>query len=269
MRLLLALLLLASPALGQQKGLLDAPFLAGSSYQSLPLAGMLAWWKADSFPSTTTNLAPVGNTTNSTQWIDSAPGNLYTLSQRVVANRPVYDTTNIFFTLRNNFGQQMPCVLFAGRWLSNTTIPITLSTNFTIFMEVIQNAGVDTCIMGSSTVNRQLRANRATANTWSFYEGATEVVSAAYTSAQGTNKLSTCRRTSGKVEFFDNLINKGPNTAAAATAVFDQVGGSTGGSGVSSLDGTIQEIVIYTNAMSDAAIGSLYTNYFRPRWHLP
>lgn len=269
MRLLLASLLCAGTAFGQQKGLLDAPFLAGGTTKSLSLAGMLAWWKADSFPITTTNLAPVGNTTNNMQWVDSASGGIYSLIQRVAANRPLYDLTNTFFNLRNNFGQQMPCVLFAGNFLSNSTTPITLSTNFTIFMAVIQNAGSDSCVLGSSSLNRQLRANRSSGNTWSFFDGTTEAVSTAYTSTQTTNKLSTCRRTSGKIEFFDNLINKGPNTAAAVTTVFDQVGGSTGGSGVASWNGTFQEIVIYTNALSDAAIGSLYTNYFKPRWNLP
>lgn len=269
MRPLLLILLFCLGATAQDLSFLNLPLLAQSQAAQLPLTGMLAWYKADSFATTTTNLTPVGNTTNGTQWIDSAPGNLYTLSQRVAAMRPVYDLTNNFFIPVNNLGQTMPCILFAGTWLSNTTIPITLSANFTIFMAVIQNSGSDSCILGSSTVNRQLRANRSAANTWSFFDGATEVVSAAYTSTQTTNKLSTCRRTGGNIEFFDNLINKGPNTAANATTVFDEVGASTGGSGTANYNGTMQEIVIYTNALSDAVIGSLYTNYFRPRWRLP
>jgi hypothetical protein len=262
-RSLLLILLFCLGAHAQDLSFLNLPLLAQSQAAQLPLTGMLAWFKADSFPTTTTNLTPVGNTTNNTQWIDSAPGHIYTLMQRTAADRPLYNLTN---NLQNNLFQAMPCIFFQGNWLSNTTTPITLSTNFTIFVVLKQNATVDNCILGSSTANRQLRANRLNANTWSFFDGASEVVSSAYTSSQTTNRLSTCRRTSGNVEFFDGIINKGPNTASAATTVFDQVCASSGGSGVANYNGTVQEIVIYTNALNDVTIGSLYTNYFKPRW---
>lgn len=255
----LIFLLLSILTASAQLNLLDTAFVANLT-QQVSTNNLLGWWKADSLPSTLTNNSPLGDASIGRQWVDLRnTGNA--MVQTTANSRPTYKTSQ--------FASGLPGVAFNGAQFFSLSNALAFNTNFTMFVVVFQTAANDGIILGNAVNNRQVRANRAGLNQWSFYDGTnSEAISTTYTLAITVAKLSTCRRTNTVVSFRENKTAKSGGTAAAAPT-YDQVGQSVGSIGTTPLNGTVGEIILYSGYIVDADVDALYDSYFKPRWGLP
>ncbi len=245
----------------QNLHLQNQPLLAQAQINNLPQSGLVAWWKADSIPSSTANGTPMGNTTNGTTWIDSS-GNGHDLTQNVVASRPVYHTgsAGIFGGLN--------CVDFTTSGFAlNLASAVTLS-NFTI-LSVVKYAGVSTdgILIGSLSLNRQVRRQQ---NILRTFDGSGEAVSNPVFVSTTNGYLTVFKRTFTNITFMacTNLaFVMWPTNDPIASLVLDDLGASPP-SGVGTLQGFLAEMAIYNYEMDTNQVISVYTNYFKPKWRL-
>lgn len=246
MRILFALLLFIASVQGQNLSLRDPAFLARSVIDPSSINGLQRWFRADNY-----NQADAS--TLSTTWIDLSGHANATI---VTGSEPTF-RTNIFGT--------KPAIRFASaKYLTNATL--TLTTNFTI-CSVTRNL-TDFIHYGRFGSNQQVRVGRSAADVLSMsLGGGTETISTSAAIGPSTARLNVYRRSGTNIDFRINGTNISVTGNAGNTNVptFNTLGDSINGFGA----GDLGELCVWNTYLSDDSLGTLYTNYFKPTWHLP
>lgn len=214
-------------------------------------AGLIRWWESST-------LTPQGDNTNivnGTAWVDAKNG----IAATATAFTPKYRT--------NVFGST-PAVEFGLGGVSSPsemTFPGTLTLgDFTVIMVGVLTG--DCIIPYHQGVNMQMRFNRSGANKNSFFPNSgSELISATFGTAVGSNRMNVTGRTGSTINFYDNktLITSGAQTSANHTS--DRLGSSdTGPNNVK-----LGAMLIYNVELSAANITSLYDNYLKTKYSLP
>lgn len=226
-------------------GLLDTGFI-GSLLSPGALAPLAAWWKADSL-----NLADNTALGVAHPWLDSSgSGHNLNSAQGTIS-------------FRTNQVGVLPGISFpGGGGLMTMATDLVLAANFTICAAYKSAAGADGFLMSHSSVSPQVRVNRSGANQVQFFDGTTEAISPTLSTLATSRRLITWKRTSGAVTFLENNTPRTGGTASLS-ATFDQICGGI------SYAGFIYEIAVWTRALTDGQVQSLYNSYFKPRWGLP
>lgn len=229
----------------------DLALLGGGSGVPLfppdSLAGLVRWYKADSFSLADSD--PIGGT--GVEWVDQSPTAPNDATQGTAGDRPLFRT--------NIFGS-MPAIQFANDFLSMPDI--TLSGELTVI--VIGKCTADSVILGKSSANIWFRLHLAATNIDSVI-GGVGAASDVFTGDPALPNMYTWRRDAVDEMLFRER-NVARNTAPlAGVGVFNLVGGTTG-IGISACH--VGEICVYTQNHSDADIDKLYAEYFKIRWGL-
>lgn len=262
MRILVTLFCICATisALGQSLNLNNQPLLAQAQINVLPQSHLIAWWKSESLLTSYTNNQPLGNTTNGTVWLDST-GNGHNLAQDTVANRPLYHVGSAGI-----LGGRA-CVDFspnANQANFITTNAVSVS-NFTMLF-VVANINNDSLLLGSSTINRQVRRQDTTLRS---FDGSGEAVSNPVFSRSTNAQLAVYKRTGTNFTFMTctNLsFVTWPTNDVAAQMVLDNLGQCpTVGL---SIGGFMGETAIYDIELTTNQVQQIYTNYFKPKYNM-
>lgn len=125
----------------------------------------------------------------------------------------------------------------------------------------------DSIWLSRSGLNRQIRAFRIGANTYSFVATAGEVISGTLSQPATDARMNTWRHDfSGtmQVEFFENATNFA-GSINGQTQTLNQIGIIDGGP----LNIDIGEMVIFNSSLTNTNITDLYNDYFKPKFGLP
>jgi hypothetical protein len=227
----------------------DQAFLAStkSSFSPASLVNLEGWLKADSFTDLIDG-SPVGLVGD--EWIDQS-GNGYDAFG--AAGNPTWQT--------NEVGTK-PIVRFPGAGIFLNIPEIVFTGDFTVMFVCKVAVGADTLCLGHNTLNHQMRRNSGGVNDASFFEGVTQVFSAAFVGASSALQMLTYRRLAGTVSWRQNKTARGTGVAAL-TAKFDSLVNNVF-LGTGNMD--LAELVFYTDHKSDVECDELYDDYFKPRW---
>lgn len=222
------------------------------------LSSLVRWYKADSYSLADGDaVGGVGR-----EWIDQSVSAVN--ATNAGADQPLYKT-NIFGT--------MPGLLFSNDRLTMTSA-ITLAASFTIIIiSKKDNAlGLDSFILGHSSINHQFRIDYGGTDRISARQnGEAESISLPFTALSDVVRSQMVGKTAGSslAHFRENKLFRDDFAFSSATAPIEyDVIGNTFFAG-SEYNGYIAEICIWTALHSDADLDTLYDQYFKPRWGLP
>lgn len=197
-------------------------------------------------------LADGATITPADQWDDLSANNDNVAT--TLGNEPIFKT-NIFGSrpavrMDGTVGQRL---LFNGGAF--------LLTDFTIFF-ITERVIQDTFAMTSSTLNRQVRIFRSSANVLSVFTGV-ETISPVLATSQLVTRLNGWIRSGTAMDFYENdtLLAGGVD---GTVLNLNQIGHQVS---LGNMD--IGEVVIYNNNMSPVDAQSLYDGYFQPKFGLP
>ena len=211
-------------------------------------SGLVRWWAADS-------LVPIPDNTHITaHWVDQKNGDNADTGSEGGGGNNLY-RTNAFGSKPGIDGVDFQYTTFAFG-------------DFTVVS--VAKISADTYMIGHATLNHQVRVSRSGANNLSFFSGSgVEVISNNMTNPRTDARCMVWRRSGVNVSFRENktvLGNTNGNTNGTSFTPnrigFSSNGGWPGG-------GRLGEILIYSAAVSDANLDSLYDNYLKGRWGLP
>ena len=261
-------LLLGALSLHAQFDYCDQAFLArvrptvvvagGSSVTPASVAGLAAWWNADTLAGTLADGAKV------TTWTNAVGG--VSLTNSTGANEPLWKANVINGHAALRFTNSTYSFLFTcnpQHWLL---------TNFT--MIVIGKYAVDGLLFSSGSAARywQVRARYGNENTFEVWRN---------------NEYYRVYASPALVDSWGMLILGNPNEGYESWGAFNKAtnytsGNSTGRGGISivgdylpdrgshfAMGGDLAEFVVYTNTLSTNDLVNLYTNYFKGRYSLP
>lgn len=218
------------------------------------LAGLVRWYKADSF--SLADGTDIGDT--GTEWLDQSPTAPNNATQSDPTRRPVFHT--------NIFGS-MPGIEFISaniEWLSMPNL--TLAGDFTII--AIAKVTAQSVLLAEALGAFKTLMFRLGVNTVVFRDGGADIISDAFSEVQTNVRMITWRRSSDVISFRESTVARGTtiDPSGVVSFTYDGIGLSDGGA--TRADGHYGEICVFNQHVSDANVDSLYENYFKTRWGL-
>jgi len=207
------------------------------------ITGLVRWYKADSFIGYTDGQSC--GRTGIDPWVDQKGSGQ---DARSAAGAIWKDSTN--------YGK--PYVEFVLQAFGNAD-----SGNLGDFTVIAacKKTSTSSFLIYHGITGNQIRRSFSGDNTTLFYDG-TGGGQAASAFANPNNFLVVVVRRSGTtVSFRENLTSRGSFTYSSATFATNEIGSISNGSFID-----IGEILIYNNALDDATLDSLYTDYLKPRF---
>lgn len=213
-------------------------------------SGLVRWYKADTF--SLGDGTAIGDVSN--PWVDQS-ASAVDLGQSNSLFRPLFKT--------NQFNTQ-PGILFDGindklTMASALALASGIGTIIIVYKHTATNDG---CLLGHSTLNRQVRSGRSGTNNISRYDGTFDSFSSTFSSAQTAVRAGCWKGGTTSGQFFENKTARGVWSSGSVPTPLDWVGDTSYGQPFS---GSIAEIIIYNTTLSDADWFSLYDNYLALR----
>lgn len=233
------------------------PGASVATFGPASLSNLVAWWKADSFPSSLAEGTPIGD--GGHEWIDSS-GNGHTATGSSTS-RPTYSVSE--------FAGGMPSVHFEVTNHSQLTFSAinSLAGDFTFFA-VTKGATANSSMLLSDIAQFHMGFNWAGANQLVASAGGSPFPSLTFSTAAANARLNVFGRTGSTLKFYENNgVDHSTGTTSSTFSGMDTLGSYSGGG--FDFTGGVGEVCIYSDIKTQTEVQNLYTNYFKSRWTLP
>lgn len=235
------------------EGLVRLP-QSDDSVTPLSFAGLVGWWKADSYAlPDNTSVFGAGK-----RWVDQTGSGNDLTDGGVAAFQPVFRTNQV---------NGLPALVADGnnRFGTMPTNIVLGNTNWTVIAVASGMTAATQAIAGRSPGDSRFQ-HRASPNGLYLPFEAGSTSSDAFSAAIGATQMMTFMARGAVYKFFEGKTERTNVTPLPATVAVTLNNVMHDGSSFPTFNGKMCEFLVYAGALTNVNIANLYDGYFKPRW---